>query len=88
MIDLTGAVVGFVLLIGLMSLGLHVAFVMFAISALGVLRANESQRCVRQVSAMSPRSSTTCSMPASTSRLLTASPAWPAPITTASITPT
>jgi len=35
MIDLTGAAIGFILLIGLMSLGLHVAFVMFAISFLG-----------------------------------------------------
>lgn len=35
MIDLTAAAVGFALLIGLMSLGLHVAFVMFAISMLG-----------------------------------------------------
>ncbi len=35
MIDLTGAAIGFVLLIGLMALGLHVAFVMFAISMLG-----------------------------------------------------
>ncbi len=35
MIDLTGAAIGFVLLIGMMSLGLHVAFVMFAISMLG-----------------------------------------------------
>ena len=35
MIDLTGAAIGFLLLIGLMSLGLHVAFVMFAISMLG-----------------------------------------------------
>ncbi|MGH8789724.1 MAG: TRAP transporter large permease [Cupriavidus necator] len=37
MIDLTAAVVGFALLIGLMSLGLHVAFVMFAISMLGAI---------------------------------------------------
>ena len=37
MIDLTAAVVGFVLLVGLMSLGLHVAFVMFAISMLGAI---------------------------------------------------
>ncbi len=35
MIDVTGATIGFILLIGLMSLGLHVAFVMFAISMLG-----------------------------------------------------
>jgi len=34
-IDVTGAAIGFALLIGLMSLGLHVAFVMFAISMLG-----------------------------------------------------
>jgi tripartite ATP-independent transporter DctM subunit len=37
MIDLTAAVVGFALLIGLMSLGLHVAFVMFAISMAGAI---------------------------------------------------
>jgi len=37
MIDLTAAVVGFALLIGLMTLGLHVAFVMFAISMLGAI---------------------------------------------------
>lgn len=37
MIDLTAAVVGFLLLIGLMSLGLHVAFVMFAISMIGAV---------------------------------------------------
>ena len=37
MIDLTAAVVGFALLIGLMTLGLHVAFVMFAISMLGAV---------------------------------------------------
>ena len=37
MIDLTAAVVGFALLIGLMSLGLHVAFVMFAISMAGAV---------------------------------------------------
>ncbi|MDB5848396.1 MAG: hypothetical protein JWP29_2148 [Rhodoferax sp.] len=37
MIDLTAAVVGFALLIGLMALGLHVAFVMFAISMLGAI---------------------------------------------------
>ena len=37
MIDLTAAVVGFVLLVGLMALGLHVAFVMFAISMLGAI---------------------------------------------------
>jgi tripartite ATP-independent transporter DctM subunit len=37
MIDLTAAIVGFALLIGLMSLGLHVAFVMFAISMLGAV---------------------------------------------------
>ena len=37
MIDLTAAVVGFVLLVGLMALGLHVAFVMFAISMLGAV---------------------------------------------------
>jgi tripartite ATP-independent transporter DctM subunit len=37
MIDFTAAVVGFVLLIGLMSLGLHVAFVMFAISMIGAV---------------------------------------------------
>ncbi len=37
MIDLTAAVVGFALLIGLMSLGLHVAFVMFAISMVGAV---------------------------------------------------
>jgi tripartite ATP-independent transporter DctM subunit len=37
MIDLTAAAVGFALLIGLMSLGLHVAFVMFAISMLGAI---------------------------------------------------
>jgi C4-dicarboxylate transporter, DctM subunit len=37
MIDLTAAVVGFALLIGLMSLGLHVAFVMFAVSMLGAI---------------------------------------------------
>ena len=37
MIDLTSAVVGFALLIGLMSLGLHVAFVMFAISMAGAV---------------------------------------------------
>jgi C4-dicarboxylate transporter DctM subunit len=36
-IDLTSAVVGFALLIGLMSLGLHVAFVMFAISMAGAV---------------------------------------------------
>ena len=37
MIDLTAAVVGFALLIGLMAIGLHVAFVMFAISMLGAI---------------------------------------------------
>ncbi|MFO1306336.1 MAG: TRAP transporter large permease [Burkholderiales bacterium] len=37
MIDLTAAVVGFLLLVGLMSLGLHVAFVMFAISMIGAV---------------------------------------------------
>ena len=37
MIDLTAAVVGFALLIGLMSLGLHVAFVMFAVSMAGAV---------------------------------------------------
>jgi C4-dicarboxylate transporter, DctM subunit len=37
MIDLTAAVVGFTLLVGLMSLGLHVAFVMFAISMAGAI---------------------------------------------------
>jgi tripartite ATP-independent transporter DctM subunit len=37
MIDLTAAVVGFALLIGLMTVGLHVAFVMFAISMLGAI---------------------------------------------------
>jgi tripartite ATP-independent transporter DctM subunit len=37
MIDLTAAVVGFALLVGLMSLGLHVAFVMFAISMTGAI---------------------------------------------------
>ena len=37
MIDLTAAVVGFVLLVGLMALGLHVAFVMFAVSMLGAV---------------------------------------------------
>ena len=37
MIDLTAAVVGFALLIGLMTLGLHVAFVMFAISMAGAI---------------------------------------------------
>ena len=37
MIDLTAAAIGFALLIGLMSLGLHVAFVMFAISMLGAI---------------------------------------------------
>ena len=37
MVDLTAAVVGFALLVGLMSLGLHVAFVMFAISMVGAV---------------------------------------------------
>ncbi len=37
MIDLSAAVIGFALLIGLMALGLHVAFVMFAISMLGAI---------------------------------------------------
>lgn len=37
MTDLTAAAIGFVLLIGLMSLGLHVAFVMFAISMAGAI---------------------------------------------------
>jgi C4-dicarboxylate transporter DctM subunit len=37
MITLTAAAIGFALLIGLMSLGLHVAFVMFAISMLGAI---------------------------------------------------
>jgi C4-dicarboxylate transporter, DctM subunit len=37
MIDLTAALVGFALLIGLMALGLHVAFVMFALSMAGAL---------------------------------------------------
>ena len=37
MITVTAAAVGFALLIGLMALGLHVAFVMFAISMLGAI---------------------------------------------------
>jgi tripartite ATP-independent transporter DctM subunit len=37
MIDITGAVIGFVILIGLMALGFHVAFVMFVVSALGAI---------------------------------------------------
>jgi tripartite ATP-independent transporter DctM subunit len=37
MIDANIALIGFVLLIGLMALGLHVAFVMFALSMLGAL---------------------------------------------------
>ena len=37
MISLTSALVGFVLLVGLMALGLHVAFVMFTISMLGAM---------------------------------------------------
>ena len=37
MINLTSALVGFVLLVGLMALGLHVAFVMFVISMLGAM---------------------------------------------------
>lgn len=37
MITLTAAAVGFALLIGLMALGLHVAFVMFALSMLGAI---------------------------------------------------
>ena len=37
MITITAAAVGFVLLVGLMALGLHVAFVMFAISMLGAM---------------------------------------------------
>ena len=37
MIDATIALIGFALLIGLMALGLHVAFVMFAISILGAV---------------------------------------------------
>ena len=37
MIDLSAAAIGFALLIGLMALGLHVAFVMFAISMLGAI---------------------------------------------------
>ena len=37
MITITAATVGFVLLVGLMALGLHVAFVMFAISMLGAI---------------------------------------------------
>jgi C4-dicarboxylate transporter, DctM subunit len=37
MITMTAAAFGFVLLIGLMALGLHVAFVMFAISMLGAI---------------------------------------------------
>jgi len=37
MIDLTGAAIGFAILIGLMALGFHVAFVMFIVSALGAI---------------------------------------------------
>jgi tripartite ATP-independent transporter DctM subunit len=37
MIDLNAALIGFALLIGLMALGLHVAFVMFALSMLGAV---------------------------------------------------
>src|SRR5215216_349210 len=49
----------------------------------GVTRQNESQRR-RHVSATRPRSSTTCASPRVDSSWLTASPAWPAPITTTS----
>ena len=51
----------------------------------GVTRQNESQR-PRHVSATLPRSSTTCSTPRPDSSWLTASPAWPAPMTTTSLT--
>jgi hypothetical protein len=51
----------------------------------GVSRCSESQRSVRQRSPTRPRSSTTWSRPASVSRLLTASPAWPAPMTRVSV---
>ena len=37
MITMTAAATGFFLLVGLMALGLHVAFVMFAISMLGAI---------------------------------------------------
>ncbi|MBI3505240.1 MAG: TRAP transporter large permease [Proteobacteria bacterium] len=37
MIDISGAVIGFVLLVGLMGLGLHIAFVMFAVSMAGAV---------------------------------------------------
>src|ERR1700733_4168058 len=49
----------------------------------GVSSVSESQRSVRQVLATSPRSRTTWSIERAASHQLIASPAWPAPITTA-----
>src|SRR5215212_344579 len=49
----------------------------------GVSKVSESQRSVRQVFATSPRSRTTWSIERSASHQLIASPAWPAPMTTA-----